>query len=90
MRLYYAKFPNDYLHKVAKHSWEWDDVLKLKVRKEVTLFRSQKFHMLNIQERVALFELMAHLFTYLVSGKSRVGYLYDYPSNPIHKIVYPS
>jgi hypothetical protein len=88
MRLYYAEFPNAYLREIAEHSW--DDLLNLKLRKQVTLYRSEKFHMLATQERVAFFRLMAHLFTYLASGKSHVGYLYNYLSNPIHKIVYSS
>jgi hypothetical protein len=86
MRLYYAKFPHDYLREIATHSW--DELGIRRLRKQVVLCRSQKFHMMKIQERVALFRLIAHLFTYLVSGRSHVGYLYNYPSNPIHKIVY--
>ena len=52
----------------------------------VQLQRTKKFHMRNSAERVELFHLLAKLIWYLVSGRSHVGYLFNYPDNPIHKI----
>ena len=43
--------------------------------------------MQNIDERVELFNLLAKLLWYLVSGRSHVGYLFNYDDNPIHRIV---
>jgi hypothetical protein len=43
--------------------------------------------MQHIDERVELFELLAKLLWYLISGRSHVGYLFSYDDNPIHKIV---
>ena len=39
-------------------------------------------------ERVELFGLLAKLFSYLISGRSHVGYLFNYAANPIHYIPY--
>ena len=55
----------------------------------VKLRRTKPFHMRNTLERVELFKLIAQLWRYLLSGTSHVGYLYNYPENPIHKIVLP-
>lgn len=56
----------------------------------VKLRRTKPFHMRKTSERIDLFHLIAQLWRYLVSGNSHVGYLYNYPENPIHKIVPPS
>jgi serine/threonine protein kinase len=50
---------------------------------------TKKFHMCNTSERVELFCLLAKLLYYLSSGKSHVGYLFNYDENPIHQIVCP-
>ena len=38
-------------------------------------------------ERAEVFELLAKLVWYLVSGKSHVGYLFNHKENPIHIAV---
>ena len=43
--------------------------------------------MQNTDERIELFKLLAKLLWYLISGRSHVGYLFNYDDNPIHKIV---
>ena len=42
--------------------------------------------MRSADERVELFILLSKLLCYLSSGRSHVGYLYDYNSNPIHYV----
>ena len=46
--------------------------------------------MRNTVERVELFKLLAKLLWYLISGRSHVGYLYNYDQNPLHRAVWPS
>jgi hypothetical protein len=43
--------------------------------------------MRDTKDRVELFVLIAKLLWYLISGRSHVGYLYNYVDNPLHKIV---
>ena len=38
-------------------------------------------------ERVELFNLLAKLLWYLISGKSHVGYLFNHDNNPLHNAV---
>lgn len=44
--------------------------------------------MRNTTERVELFQLLAKLLWYLISGRSHVGYLYNYDQNPLHYAVH--
>jgi hypothetical protein len=83
--VYYAKFSNSYLSAVSKHGTKF-----LQHSSErVVLRRTKKFHMRSSEERVKVFQIIAKLLWYLISGKSHVGYLYNYDNNPIHNIVCP-
>ena len=44
--------------------------------------------MRNTADRVELFILLAKLLWYLTSERAHVGYLYNYPENPLHTIVF--
>ena len=85
MCMYYAKLPNEYLQEIVRLGANYSS--KSTINHQVALRRSRKFHMTNIEECLELFTLFAQLLTYLVSGSSHVGYLHNYPENPIHKIV---
>ena len=82
-QIYYAKLPNQYLKDIAKFGAKYASSRKYRVR----LSHTKHFHLDNTEERVALFRLLANLLAYLSSGKSHVGYLFNYPENPIHRIV---
>ena len=84
IRIYYAKFPNEYLSEIAKHGAHYRKRSPLDLG--VTLHRTKKFHMRDATERVELFKLTAKLLNYLISGHSHVGYLFNYATNPIHYI----
>jgi hypothetical protein len=58
-------------------------------KQRVKLQRTKRFHLRDKDERVELFTLLANLLWYLVSGKSHVGYLQEYPANPLHQAVRP-
>jgi hypothetical protein len=57
------------------------------MKERVKLRRTKKFHLQHTGERVELFQLLARLLWYLISGRSHVGYLFNYEENPIHRIV---
>ena len=84
IRIYYAKFPNEYLSEIARYGAHYHNRSSLNIG--VTLQRTKKFHMRDAAERVELFHLLAKLLSYLVSGRSHVGYLFNYVANPIHYI----
>lgn len=83
VRIYYAKFPNEYLQNIVKLGANYDPTQ----RDHVTLHRTKKFHIEMKEDRVELFRLIARLLAYLNSGNSHVGYLHNYPENPIHSVV---
>ena len=83
MQIFYAKFPNTYLQNIVKFGANYDPTQ----REHINLHRTKKFHLELKDERVELFRLFANLWAYLVSGKSHVGYLYNYPENPIQWVV---
>ena len=85
MRMYYAKFPNSYLADIVQHGKDY--LVNSALKQRVRLHHSRKFYMGKAQDRVDLYRLVAQLLTYLVSGRSHVGYLYNYDENPIHEIV---
>jgi hypothetical protein len=85
MCVYYAKFPNSYLKEIVQLGANYETKSTTKYR--VTLRRTKPFHIAEIEDCIALFNLFAELLTYLVSGKSHVGYLREYENNPIHQIV---
>jgi len=82
--LYYAKLPNDYLSAIAKHG---ADLRQYSTTKKVTLQHTKRFHLRKTAQRVEFFDLLARLLWYLRSGKSHVGFLNNYDSNPLHSIV---
>lgn len=85
--IYYAKLPNSYLSEIAKYGAKY--LQRSTLRQRVKLRRTKKFRMRYTAERVELFELLAKLLWYLISGKSHVGYLFNHSDNPLHKIVFP-
>lgn len=91
--IYYAKLPNLYLSEISRYGKKWKNHTNraynpTKTFKErVKLVRTKKFSLRETAERVELFTVLAKLLWYLISGKARVGYLYNYTDNPLHKIV---
>jgi hypothetical protein len=85
--IYYTKLPNTYLAEIAKFGAKYLQRSSLKQR--VNLCHTKKFHMRNTVERVELFNLLSKLLWYLISGKSHVGYLFNYDNNPLHSLVWP-
>ena len=83
--MYYAKFPNEYLHAIAKYGHKYKEVYKSSII--ITLHRTQKFRMRRTADRVKFFRLLARVLFYLVSGNAHVGYMFHYEENPIHAIV---
>jgi hypothetical protein len=83
--IYYSKFPNSYLSEIVKYGTEYLQRSSLKQR--IKLRRTKTFDMRCTTERVELFRLLAKLLWYLVSGKSHVGYLFNYDDNPLNQIV---
>lgn len=86
LSIYYAKFPNEYLNAIAKYGHKYKDVYTSSII--ITLHRTQKFRMRRTDDRVKFFRFLARVLFYLVSGKARVGYLFDYEENPIHALVF--
>jgi hypothetical protein len=82
--IYYSKLPNSYLSEISRNGVKHSQ----KSKQGVKLLRTKKYRMRDTKERVELFQLLAKLLCYLISGKSHVGYLFNYEENPIHKIVY--
>jgi len=77
MRLYYCKFPENYLKEVYETGWPSTDV---------TLQRTAPYEMLNPQDRVAFFDVLVALVRKLSAGNVMTGYLYkDFPENPVFK-----
>lgn len=85
--IYYCKFPNQYLSEISRFGKKFLNHPERTFHQKVKLLRTNKFSLRSTRDRVALFTLLAKLLWYLVSGKSRVGFLYDYPDNPLHNIV---
>jgi hypothetical protein len=83
--IYYSKFPNSYLSEISRNGVRHSQ----KSKQGVKLQRTKKYRMRDTSERVELFQLLAKLLWYLISGKSHVGYLFNYADNPLHKIVHP-
>jgi hypothetical protein len=84
--IYYAKLPNSYLADIAQYGVRYMERSPNKYR--VKLRCTKKYHMRVTKERVELFHVVAKLLWYLISGKSHVGYLYNYDDNPLHRLVY--
>lgn len=84
MVIYYAKLPNSYLKDIVHLG---ADYASKRPNVRVELRRTRKFYMKKNEDCVELFGLFARLLTYLASGESHVGYLYNYEGNPIHEIV---
>jgi len=87
--IYYCKFPNQYLADISKFGKKFLTHPNRNFRGKVKLLRTNKYSLRNTGERVAIFKLIAKLLWYLISGESRVGFLYNYPDNPLHDIVIP-
>ena len=86
--IYYCKFANQYLSEISRFGKNY--LAKRTFKDKVKLLRTKKFSFRDTNDRVELFSLLAKLLWYLVSGKSRVGYLHNYPDNPLHDIVSPT
>jgi hypothetical protein len=83
--IYYAKLPNTYLSEIAKHGAKY--LQRSTLKQHIKLCRTKKFHMRHTAERVELFNFLAKLLWYLISGNSHVGYLFNHNTNPLHTIV---
>jgi len=86
--IYYCNFPNAYLAAIHRHGATYLDKTITKPR--VALRRTRKYHFRNPSELCDLFQELANLLWYLSSGNARVGCLFNYPSNPLKKLVIPS
>jgi hypothetical protein len=84
--IYYAKLPNTYLSEIAKYGAKY--LQRSTLKQHVKLCRTKKFHMRHTGERVELFNLLAKLLWYLISGRSHAGHLFNHEHNPLHHIVY--
>jgi hypothetical protein len=89
LSIYYAKLANSYLADIAEYGAKYRECVPFERQYNVHLRMTEKFRMGVTSERVALFHLLANLVYYLSSGKSHVGYLFNYKQNPIHQIVCP-
>jgi hypothetical protein len=85
LRIFYAEFPNSYLSDITQYGANYLGRTANKQKIEVRC--TKKFHMSHSQERAEFFRLFAKWLYYLNSGKSHVGYLFNYDQNPIHQIV---
>jgi hypothetical protein len=83
--IYYTKLPNTYLADIAKHGIHY--LQRSTSKQHVKLRCTKKYHMRVASERVELFLVLAKLLWYLISGKSHVGYLFNYDGNPLHRLV---
>ena len=83
--IYYCKFLNKYLSEISRFGKNF--TTKRTFTGKVKPLRTKKFSFRDTNDRVELFGLVAKLLWYLVSGKSKVGYLYNYPDNPLHNLV---
>jgi hypothetical protein len=83
--MYYAKFPNSYLSEIAQYGAKYLERSQIKQR--VKLRRTKRFRLHDADERIELFQLLAKLLRYLVSGRSHVGYLFNHDHSPLHGIV---
>jgi hypothetical protein len=84
--IYYAKLPHTYLAEIARYGKRY--LQRSATKQRVALRRTKKFHLQHTGEWVELFQLLAKLLWYLISGESHVGYLHNYEGNPLHRIVY--
>ena len=84
---YYCKFPNQYLSEISSFGKKYLNHPQRTFRGKVKLLRTNKYSLRSTSERVQCFRLLAKLLWYLVSGKSKVGYLSNYPDNPLHYLV---
>ncbi len=91
VRIYYAELPNVYLRRIFKYGAEqWkhlDEYLGYKRADRVKLRRTRVYHFRSPKELGLLFQEVAYLILYLRSGQARTGYLFNYPENPLHKLV---
>jgi len=90
--IYYAKLPNSFLAGIAKHGADYLSTLPKSGGRRaptVILQQSKVYHLRDATERGEIFTHLMKLIWYLVSGEAHVGYLYNHPHNPIHKIVPP-
>ena len=78
MRLYYCKFPDNYLKEVYESGWP---------SMKVVLQRTAPYEMLNPEDRVAFFDVLVALVRKLTAGEVMTGYMYkDFPQNPMFKV----
>jgi hypothetical protein len=85
--IYYCRFPNQYLSEISQYGNSF--LAKRTFTDKVKLFRTNKYSLRDTTERVELFRFLTKLLWYLVSGESKVGYLSNYPDNPLHYLVIP-
>lgn len=86
LRIYYAKLPNFYLSAISTHGIHYREQCQIRVQ----LRRTKAYHLRLGNEREDIFRLLARLLWYLSSGRAHVGYLFNYPDNPLHDLVLPS
>jgi hypothetical protein len=77
-----ATLPHSYLREISRYGRNY--LQRSTTKQRIALRRTKKFHLQHTDERVELFQILAKLLWYLVSGRSHVGYLFNHP---IHKIV---
>lgn len=83
--IYYARLPNSYLADIARFGSKY--LQKAQVPQKIRLRRTRTYLLGQTEGRLALFNALAKLLCYMVSGQAHTGYLLDYPTNPLHTIV---
>ena len=84
--LWYAHFPIDYLRAIRHLGVQYRT--QFPHTHGVELRCTESWDMDTCQGRVELFQHLSKMIFYLKSGNSLVGYMRNYPENPLHW-VYP-
>jgi hypothetical protein len=82
---YYCNMPNDYLAAIYSYGAAYLETVN--IRPSVMLRHTRKYHFREPTELFELFLELTNLLCYLSSGKAHVGYLFDYPGNPLKALV---
>lgn len=80
-----------YLHRVFTYGVDQqkyvDEYADIKRVEGIQLRRTREYHFRSPKELGLLFQELTCLILYLCSGKAQTGYLFNYPDNPLHKLV---
>jgi hypothetical protein len=85
--LFYAKFPNTYLHDIARYGSSYKTSVANPIK--IQIRQSRPYRMRHPQHQADFFRLLSRILYYMISGNSNIGYLAKDEWNPYYNGITP-